>query len=142
MRHAIMLAMLPLLSVISQTGWTQSASMTGTQLKDACTITIQLLEKRYIPNSPEKATQAVIDSTTCNTYISAMNDTIMFSSQLAAALPGNPHAGQMPYCIPDNVNNEAEIRVILKYIDDTPAAKVTAAPSVIYDAFRREYPCK
>ena len=81
MRRIMMLAISMLVVTLSQTGWTATGGITVKQLKAACTITIQIMDKFYIPNSPEKATQAIIDSTTCTTYLAATNDTMAYATE-------------------------------------------------------------
>jgi hypothetical protein len=47
-----------------------------------------------------------------------------------------------PFCVPDSVTNEQEVRVVVNYIDRHPEKMHLYFSYLAYDALREAWPCK
>ncbi len=144
MRRIIVLATLAIVISASQVGWAKNgfSKVTGLQLQSDCTIALNVLEGKYNPNNSEEMVKAVSKMTSCTSYLAAVNDTLFLMAGISSGIIENRDANiKMPYCIPDNLEVEDTIKVVLKYLSENPHALSVHAPIVIYAALKKYYPC-
>lgn len=48
---------------------------------------------------------------------------------------------RLPFCMPQNVNNQQAVDIVVKYLKDNPQARHLFASVLIYTALKQTFPC-
>lgn len=141
MQRILSLIVLMFVTVVSQSIWAmQASSITGVQLRNACSVGVRVMTNKFVPRDPREAMQGATDNSMCVNYITAVNDTLLYMENITAAVDCN-HTYKKPYCIPDNVTIQMLIDTILKYVAQFPTTINGQAVDVIVGAYSKFYPC-
>lgn len=133
--------LITIISLFFQIAWAKDgfSLIKGQHLKQWCTVALQVVEQKDVPKD---LVRAASDASSCINYIVAVNDALFLQAGIAAGVIKNRDAKiQMPYCLPDNLENEDYIKAILQFINENPSALGVQASVVVYGALIKQYPC-
>jgi len=73
----------------------------------------------------------------CLSYVIGFKEAL-YVNQIFQEKNGQPTS----FSIPDNVNNEETLRVVLKYLHDNPTLLNRPQSALVFNAFFYAFPCK
>lgn len=136
--------MLFMLLAISNAAFAKNgySSVTGEVLQQKCQTAIDLLDKKLKIQDVKAAAVSSSDSASCFAYISGVNDAaFQLSEKKSYASEIYNEVSKMPYCLPDGEGVNDYVKAVLKYLKKHPDALRERGVTVVYKAFRENYPC-
>jgi hypothetical protein len=116
------------------------SQMTGQMLLSMCQDSLKVLEN----NAKDVNIQTANNSGLCLGYLTGYEDMHYVTSAIAAGVPRNYDMSKSAqyYCIPQNVSIKDQVKLVVSYLNDHPAALEKSASIVLFGVFKQAYPCK